>query len=1781
MPRYDVRVAITLEGKSQLDIVDQDADVNLKGTVDIIADASVHLVFGVDGDGFYIDPGAPKNSTGSPEPELSIGNIRLGEEIDAGGLLGFFTATITDATVSMNPGVAVTVDLVEPGADPFTATTDGMIRTYELFPFDFDLVSTSIQDNPSADDVTLSATVGVSAVDLPEDGLSILPDAHVTLTWPDIMDPTNFNLAIAEDTDAGQLLSDLFDMDMRDLILPLLQEMDGVGDDVLAISALDSDLPYIDVSVNDLLTTAEATGVGDALKLHDAVDAFLADADTYNEQPAFMEILDVVIPETSREVSGSVFDGTLSRENGRTLVTFDVVTDISLESEHEADVNGTAVNLPVVADLKLDFSFGLDLTDLLSGGTFDASDAFFVLRSLSTKATLDLSEINRTGDLQEFPFALENATVKLVRGADVTVKDTSPAVNGRIFFADLSSGSFSSLFDVVQFGEQPDPDMTVSKDDGITIDDSIVIKGNTRFEAKNGDITIGEAGGFITGDDDGNPETLTIRAGGEITIIGEVGGGGLQEIVIEEGEPSDLEKADVQEGLLTGLDHMATLGSNVGGGDALNTPLPIVKSSPVMLGSLVDIEALLSLYDTVDQYFTDPDPDTPEIETPTYEGLAQAITDKILEELGPDAQGSVGGGPVTVNGGYYEDTNELRFDIGLNYSQEFDFDFDLGSDFSNLGLTIDDSLTVKLTLHVKFDISFGLDMNNMLNGLGLNPAQDLFIKVGEARFGAVLAFDNMNFEILADIGGATGTLEVVDGMISMDASLDIGFNDADGDGKLRLSQLSSLLSLITFTPSGILGVHLPIYGSLTGPTFSTEGAMLLSVKPFDVFSGKAPKFLLALEGSVNFSGFFYANGSFAIQTFDPQTVALNDGTQMDVSLVTIGAQDIYGFAGVNGPYFTPADDLNGNGMVDPDENTNESSTGFAISGVEFAAAFMKTLPPEPPPPPDPPPPIPDPPPIQTDFRSWTALRARVGDVRPVGLPDGITIAAQDLFVGINQGGGTNNGVANTTVVDLAATPLDVRTGVDETDVITLNFAGSKGELIEAGGSVILDVRGFFFVSGTMAFGKMSSTVTLYDTVTKTSTPGVKLNLFTVGAVGVDAFAGVNGPYWTDLDGSETVNWTDAEGNVLDPAVADLNHDGVVDANETAELNENTIGLSLIDVNFGLAMMSTPPPAPLDPPPAIADNRTWTTLKAEVGSAEFVGVEGLTVRAESLMVAVSLGGGAVGTALNNTVVDFASTPIEVNPSSDPNDKITFDYSGTAGALIEAHGRVVLDLFGFFCVSGNFAFLKKTEMVRLYNTETGLLDEVDTEVDLLTVGLSKVNAFAGVNGPYWTDRDGSGDLSWTDKDGNTLDQATADLNHNGVIDAAETTELEEAAVGLALSNVNVALAMMSPRAPPAPPPPPPASTDTFAKVTVVSPGPDNDLTFTATTAGTAFNNVTVEYTNGAAPHAAYDSAAKKLTITVVPGVTTAANIITQLQTDAVTQFTAAATVAEPLSIGAINTAAASTDATGVKTVVAPGDQNDLTFTGPSNVEISYVHGDAVGAVYDGTPGVEKLTITIVPGFTTAAEVIAALGSVNEFSAAAAEADPNGVINTASASTGLTGNSPHDGEFAHVKISNTGSYNDLIFTAATAGAVFNDTTVEYVDGAALDAVYDSLQKKLTITIQSGVTRAAEIITRLETVSEFSARAAEGSATGVVNTASGSTGSTGSDANVARVIVKSPGEKNDLKITATAPGSDYSNVTVEYVNGTVAGAVYDNLTKVLTVTVVPGVTTISAKLF
>ncbi|MDD2604023.1 MAG: hypothetical protein PHF66_04320, partial [Desulfobacteraceae bacterium] len=379
-----------------------------------------------------------------------------------------------------------------------------------------------------------------------------------------------------------------------------------------------------------------------------------------------------------------------------------------------------------------------------------------------------------------------------------------------------------------------------------------------------------------------------------------------------------------------------------------------------------------------------------------------------------------------------------------------------------------------------------------------------------------------------------------------------------------------------------------------------------------------------------------------------------------------------------------------------------------------------------------------------DARKWFGLKSFIGSAALVGI-DGLTIKATDLSIEVNRASG-NVPVAAlnwTTALDLDSDgifgePEDIYdVGPDLNPQMSAGELAldSTEELLKATGTVTLDAFGFFFVSGSFSFEKSTETISV---ATGTAIESVEVNMLSLGAAGVDAFAGVNGPYYVDSNG-----------------------DGIIDGADTP--NEAAMGLVLEDVEFALALMKPKPPAA---PTNSTDLRSWISLRAGVGEASFVGVEGLIVSVSNFWVNINKGGGTTGTGLpNQSVAHFAVNPMMLETGGDP---IVLNFDGTKGALLEAAGHVRLDVFGFFYVDGAFAFKKSSETI----TVTNGTSSQTVQVDLLTVGASGVDAFAGVNGPYMVDSNG-----------------------DGVIDGNDTPNTN--ALGLSLSDVNFALALMKPK------------------------------------------------------------------------------------------------------------------------------------------------------------------------------------------------------------------------------------------------------------------------------------------------------------------------------------------------------------------------------------------------
>ena len=269
-----------------------------------------------------------------------------------------------------------------------------------------------------------------------------------------------------------------------------------------------------------------------------------------------------------------------------------------------------------------------------------------------------------------------------------------------------------------------------------------------------------------------------------------------------------------------------------------------------------------------------------------------------------------------------------------------------------------------------------------------------------------------------------------------------------------------------------------------------------------MFSGTAPEFGLFLSGHVSVGGFFYISGDFGFGT-SSGTASLVDvnplapaGTQA-VSVITIGGENLHAFVGVNGPYEIDGDPT----------NLNPAAMGLSISGVDFAIALAK------------PKATPTVPVAAGDQRSWFALEAHADDFRIVGVEQ-LTAAISNLSVSINQGGGTKDSVANTTVLKLSSLGtggLEVPTSVARSIKLDLDVPvlprlrrhqPRRGRLLHRQRHLRLredDEDPDRVIDGT-------------TTVDRSPPP-----CSPIGASGASAFIGVNGPYFQDSNGNGVID----------------------------------------------------------------------------------------------------------------------------------------------------------------------------------------------------------------------------------------------------------------------------------------------------------------------------------------------------------------------------------------------------------------------------------------------------------------------------------------------------------------------------------------------------------------------------------------------------------------------------------------------------------------------------------
>src|SRR5262249_46690368 len=193
--RYDVHVNKTLDGSTGFAVDALGGRIDLAGAIEASVDIAVHLVLGVDPNGFFLD-------ANGPDPEFVLKNVRVSGDVSGTGRLGFLEVSLEDATLAVDPELAVTLDLHDTGTDPLTNESDGLIRTYELGPL-ADLVTARVEGGSSTPDVVLTGTFGLGLV-LGGDEPFTLADARLALKWEDVSDLTKVTVEAV--TPTGQTL---------------------------------------------------------------------------------------------------------------------------------------------------------------------------------------------------------------------------------------------------------------------------------------------------------------------------------------------------------------------------------------------------------------------------------------------------------------------------------------------------------------------------------------------------------------------------------------------------------------------------------------------------------------------------------------------------------------------------------------------------------------------------------------------------------------------------------------------------------------------------------------------------------------------------------------------------------------------------------------------------------------------------------------------------------------------------------------------------------------------------------------------------------------------------------------------------------------------------------------------------------------------------------------------------------------------------------------------------------------------------------------------------------------------------------------------------------------------------------------------------------------------------------------------------------------------------------------------------------------------------------------
>jgi|GEM_PF-6918000 len=381
--------------------------VALDGNFALQAQLTLHLSFGVDGTGFFIDTAGTS---------LAIDHIALNGDGHAVGHFGFLDVQAGLDQLTIDPSVGLTVSL-----------SGGKLRLADLTGSLGAHVTVAASGN-SGHDIALKLDVKASAL-IPGTNAIDLGGAKLTVNWANVSSPTSASIT----ANAG-FASDVLDF----LKVDVQQVRDEIAKLTNLSDALHVNIPFV------------SNALGDVLNLVNFIDNKIVSPVTAGGSTANFATAQTLASELIQGLGIDPSVLNLGFDATNEVLTYHLHLNPSVMSQPVnlgnglnlaqglADLNFSATG-SANANLMVDATFGIDIKAIVSG---QPADKWFFIKDASASGTLDLSASNVNADAR-FGFlsiSVFQGSINAHAGLSVTLKDPGNDGDGRIDIGELIDG---------------------------------------------------------------------------------------------------------------------------------------------------------------------------------------------------------------------------------------------------------------------------------------------------------------------------------------------------------------------------------------------------------------------------------------------------------------------------------------------------------------------------------------------------------------------------------------------------------------------------------------------------------------------------------------------------------------------------------------------------------------------------------------------------------------------------------------------------------------------------------------------------------------------------------------------------------------------------------------------------------------------------------------------------------------------------------------------------------------------------------------------------------------------------------------------------------------------------------------------------------------------------------------------------------------------------------------------------------------------------------------------